>query len=134
MMYNRNKIFTLAYRAYRIASDMPVFDKDIFKLEVKLKRNGFPRDFIKTTIGKVLYRYHVPDNTVDAVEAPKRKEIFMSLPFLGPISIIVKRKLLRLIHNFYPGVKLKIVFKRGFTIGNMFNRKDRFPVSCSSMV
>ena len=131
MMYKRNKIFT---RAYRIASDMLVFDKDIFKLEAKLKRNGFPRDFINITIGKVLYRYHVPDNTADAVEAPKCKEIFISLPFLGPISIIVKRKLLRLIHNFYPGVKLKIVFKRGFTIGNMFHRKDRLPVSCSSMV
>ena len=32
MMYKRNKIFMLAYRAYRIASDMLVFDKDIFKL------------------------------------------------------------------------------------------------------
>ena len=53
------------------------------------------KDFIKITIGKVLYRYHVPVNTVDDVEAPKRKEIFISLPFLGPISIIVKRKLLR---------------------------------------
>ena len=81
MMYKRNKVFTLAYRAYRIASDMLVFDKDIFKLEAKLKRNGFPRDFIKITIGKVLYRYHVPNNMVDAVEAPKRKEIFISLPF-----------------------------------------------------
>ena len=40
MMYKRSKIFTLAYRAYRIASDMLVFDKDIFKLEAKLKRNG----------------------------------------------------------------------------------------------
>ena len=113
---------------------MLVFDRDIFKLETKLKRNGFPRDFIKITIGKVLYRYHVPNNMVDAVEAPKRKEIFISLPFFGRISIIVKRKLLRLIHNFYPGVTLKIVFKRGFTRGNMFNRKDRFSVSCSSMV
>ena len=35
MMYKHNKIFTLAYRAYRIASDMLVFDKDIFKLETK---------------------------------------------------------------------------------------------------
>ena len=49
--------------------------------------------------------YHVPDNTVDSVEAPKREEIFISLPFLGPISIIVKMKLLRLIHNFYPGIR-----------------------------
>ena len=53
--YKRNKIFTLAYRAYRIASDMLVFDKDIFKLKAKLKRNGFPRDFIKITISKALY-------------------------------------------------------------------------------
>ena len=37
-------------------------------------------------------------------------------------------------HRFYPTIKLRVVFRRGFRISNLFNYKDRFPITCKSMV
>ena len=56
------------------------------------------------------------------------------MPYLGPLSILIKRRLKRLISKFYPLIELKIVFKRGNTIKNMFSYKDRFPLKNSSSV
>ena len=41
---------------------------------------------------------------------------------------------MRLVRKFYPAVNLKVVFRRGFRISNLFNYKDKFPLACKSMV
>ena len=58
------------------------------------------------------------------------------MPYLGNMSIVLKRSILHLIRNFYPTVELKVVFKRGYKIQSMFNFnfKDRFPLKCASGV
>ena len=63
-----------------------------------------------------------------------RKEIIMVMPYLGHMSIILKRDVLQLVRKFYPAADVKVIFKRGFQISNMFNFKDRFPLKCSSGV
>ena len=56
------------------------------------------------------------------------------LKYLGPLSNVIRRRLLKLVHRFYPTIKLRVVFRRGFRISNLFNYKDRFPIACKSMV
>ena len=56
------------------------------------------------------------------------------MPYLGQMSIVLKRDIMNLIRKFYTSVELKIIFKRGFKISNLFKFKDRFPMKCSGGV
>ena len=53
---------------------------------------------------------------------------------MGLMANVVKRDLVSLGGKFHPGVKLQVIFRRGFKLRNMFVRKDRFPLSCKSGV
>ena len=44
----------------------------------------------------------------------------------------MKRDILKLVRKFYPSVDIKIIFKRGTQIANLFSFKDRFPLKCAS--
>ena len=56
------------------------------------------------------------------------------MPFLGPLSYVLSKRLKGIICKYYPSVDLKIVFKRGFNISNMFKFKDVLPLKCRSGV
>ena len=58
----------------------------------------------------------------------------LTLPYLGLISIILRRNLLKLVRKFYPHISFRIIFRRGFRISNLFHYKDTFPKSCKSML
>ena len=94
-------------------------------------RNGFPRSLVDECIAKVLDGFYVPKIPVATVS---RKEVIMVMPYLGHMSIILKRDILQLVKKFYPTTDVKVIFKRGFQLSNMFNFKDRFPLKCSSGV
>ena len=64
----------------------------------------------------------------------KRMRVTMVLPYLGPISVFIKRRVTKLVSKFYPLVDLKIIYRRGRTIGSLFPYKDRFPLKCNSHV
>lgn len=132
--YKLNKIFTLVYRAYRIASDMSVFHVDVEKLKKRLRLNGFPTYLIDQVTSKVLMRYHAQQDNQQDTQQPDRERVYIALPYLGPVSIILKRQLTKLVQKFYPSVQLKVVFRRGFRISNLFNYKDKFPIACRSMI
>ena len=99
----------------------------------KFKSNGFPTHLIETYIGAVLGRHHANLSRPSTMDVP-RKEVLVVMPYLGPVSHLIKRQLTRLVHKFYPSVELKFVYRRGLRIANMFNYKDKFPLSCKSMV
>ena len=129
--YKRNLISCLIYRVYHIASSFKIFDIDLFSLENKFIRNGFPLSLIDDATGKFLNnQYSIKDK---ALTVPKRPVIII-LPFLGPISYYVRRKLIRLITRFYPTAAPKIIFKRGLRISNLFSYKDTLPLKCQSGV
>ena len=58
----------------------------------------------------------------------------MVLPYLGVMSTVYKRKISRLVHKFYPSVRLRVVFSRGFRLSNLFSFKDKLPLQCRSGV
>ena len=132
--YKSNLIGTLTARAYQIASSYNIFHADIQIMREKFRRNGFPISFIDSHIGNVLNRIRSP-KPVPITTVPKR-EVIVTLPFLGPLSYIIKRRLQILIRKFYPSVQIKIYFRRGFTLQNLFSSsfKDKFPLKCLSGV
>ena len=130
-VYKSNLVSSLIYRIFHIATDYIIFSSDVQVLVNKLVKNGFPRSFIDHYIGIFLNRVYTPKTPVSTVPL---KTVVMVLPFLGPMSLVLKRKLSRLVCKFYPTVQLKVVFKRGFRISNLFSFKDKLPLKCSSGV
>ena len=114
-----------------IASSYDNFDHNIKRLSSKLYLNGFPKNFVQECIGKVLDKFFTPKVAIPTV---RRDEIIMVMPYLGRMSIVLKRDIHNLVRKFYPTIDVKIVFKRGFQISNMFNFKDRLPLKCASGV
>ena len=128
--YKGNLIGCLVYRIYHIATDYRIFDLDIQKLRHKLLKNGFPFFFVDSQIGRVLSRLRDPPIPKDS----GKTDVLIALPFLGPRSYVIKRRLVKLVSRFYPTIQLKVVFRRGFRIRNLFSFKDKFPLKCSSGV
>ena len=124
--YKLNHVFTLVYnRIYRIASSMSIFHTDVTSLRSRLQHNVFSSHFIDRCIERVLK------------PGVLQRQLVIALPYLGPISIVRRRNILRLVQKFYPAVNLRVVFRRGFEISNLFNYKDKFPLgisTCKSMV
>ena len=138
LFYNFNSFIPISYKRnliscqiYHIASSFKIFDIDLFSLENKFIRNGFPLSLIDDATGNFPNnQYSIKDK---ALTVPKRAVIII-LPFLEPISYYVRRKLIRLIIRFYPTVAPKIIFKRGLRISNLFSYKDTLPLKCQSGV
>ena len=63
-----------------------------------------------------------------------KKEYYISLPFLGKQTVILKTRLNKLFKSLYPGAKLRIVFKSGSKLGNLFSYKDRSPLHIQSLL
>ena len=129
--YKSNLIYILVYRIFHITSSYIIFDIDRRILKAKFLKNGFPSVLFDLTVGKFLDKLYTPEEVVATV---KRMRVTMVLPYLGPLSVFIKRRLTKLVTKFYPLVDLKIIYKRGRTIGSMFPYKDNFPLKCNSSV
>ena len=84
-----------------------------------------------TITGKFLNNQFSPKAAVTTVP---NKHCVIVVPYLGPLSIFVNRKLKRLVHKFYPSTDLRIVYKRGNSIRNFFAYKYKLPINSLSSV
>ena len=55
------------------------------------------------------------------------KRVLLKLPFCGIASVKLKSRLIKLFSGFYPSAELRVIFKKGLTIGQLFSVKDRAP-------
>ena len=129
--YKSNLIFILVYRVFHIASSYTIFYHDLQILKFKYLKNGFSSILFDLTVCNFLDKQYAPKEPVTTV---KRMRVTMVLPFLGPISVFIKHHITKLVNKFYPLVDLKIIYKRGRTIGSLFPYKDRFSLKCNSYV
>ena len=113
------------------ASSYIIFDLDRRILKAKFLKNGFPSVLFDLTVGKFLDKLYTTEEIVATV---KRMRVTMVLPYLVHLSVFIRRHLIKLLTKFYPLVDLKIIYKRGRTIGSMFPYKDNFPLKCNSSV
>ena len=132
-LYRTNLVRTLIYRAYMIASSMAIFHVDFMSLRARLMRNGFPSHLVDKCAESVLNRHHANTRDSERPATVEKRKVVIALPYLGPLSILLRRNLVRLVHKFYPSVELRVVYRRGYRISNMFSVKDKFPLACRSM-
>ena len=129
--YKSNLIYILVYRVFHIASSYEIFHDDLEVLKAKFLKNGFSLILFELTVGNFLDKLYTPKALVTTVKCMR---VTMVLPYLGPISVFIKRRVTKLVSKFYPLVDLKIIYRRGRTIGSLFPYKDRFPLKCNSHV
>ena len=121
--FKNNLISCLINRAFKICLNEKSFNAEL-KFLTYLTQNGFPCSFVQKMFRRVLNSIYKPKPIKCAV--PK-KPLFISVPYLGKDSFILKRKLTSLIGRFYPQFKIICRFKSSFTIGSMFKFKDKLP-------
>ena len=107
LKFKRNLVSTLVYRAFQISSSFSNFHKEIKYLRQTLFKNGFPLKFTDVWVGKVLNKFYdiaKPEN-----QTVGKKEVYISLPYLGTQSFYLRKRLSSLFNDFYPQVKLRVI-------------------------
>ena len=132
LKYKRNLVATLVYRAFHLCSSYENIHKELNYIKSYLFKNGFPLNFTNTWFGKTLSKLIVPE--VKEILTAQRKTITLSMPYVGSHSFNIKKKLVRLIEEFYPQVSLKITLSSKNCVGNFFKFKDKIPEDLRSSV
>ena len=128
--YKKGLVHTLLYRTYNICSNDTNLHKDIAYLKSVWQKNSFLLFSIDECIHKFLNssflkRRHLKPSS-------EKKEVIMSLQFLGKLSLQVKNQLNDILRSCHKNVKLTVVFKSPNRIRNAFRFKEQLPKSINS--
>ena len=131
IQFKRNLIMTLATRAFNICSNYVGMDIEFRFLKQCLYNNGFSKSLTDTYIGKQLEKLLIPKPVTATVS---RAIMYFPITFYGRKSLNIKRKLTRLMREFYPQVNIRVIFKPKTTIQRFFRFKDVIPSELQSSI
>ena len=130
--YKINLVRILVFRAFHICSTYMNFHHELIRIKRILTENCFPRSIIDRVIKSFLgekFGKRPPKKAED--KAP----LIFCLPYLGHYSLQVKTRLIRLVKQCYPKLKLEVIFTSPKRISFLFRFKDKLPsLICSSVV
>ena len=131
LIYKINSIRTLIFRAYNICSNMTSLSKEFSFLVRYFNANGFPKCLIYSHIQKFINKLQ---NQRPVVQTVNRKDMYLSLPYLGPTSDKLKLDLEKITLKYFPFIKLHVVFVNLCTLTSLFKYKDVLPSSMRSSI
>lgn len=130
--FKYNLIQCLVHRAYNICSSYILLVKELDFIKTLFLKNKFPLYKIEKYIGDKLNALF--ENKTKPLTVPK-KSIYLSIPFISHFdNRVIKRELNKLISEFFPQLKLHIIFTNNNSIQNMFPFKDKITPSLLSGV
>ena len=130
--YKENLISILIYRAFKISKSYVIMVKEFSFIKNLLQQNGFPLYLIEKVIRKTLDNLMNPKPVVLTV--PKDKIVF-KLPYMGPLSNLIIKKLKKVLRANFTTVDIRPIFVNTRSIGSFFSFKDKIPISiCSSVI
>ena len=127
--YKKGLIKTLLHRAFVICIDWKHFHNEVTFLKDIFRKNMYPSNFIEKCTKQFLDKLFVAKKVVTTVS---QKPCFISLPFLGTQSFTLRKQLNKLMTNYFPQCKLKIVFRSDNRLKNSFVFKDKIPMTIRS--
>ena len=122
-------VYTLLHRSFTIVSDFSKFHFEVEPLKKTLHKNAYQRNFLDKCISKFINNKFIQKHVVTTV--PKL-ELRITLPFLGNISSITKKRLNKCIGKRLKFCKLKIIFQTDNRLMNYFRFKDCVPETLQS--
>ena len=99
----------LLIRAWKICSNSDLFHQEIKFIKSTLAANGYPFNFFNSCTNR-FQKTKTSDQIKEPQFGPKRKDIFIELPYKGQQSDILKRQLTRLYAKLAPWLKLNFIF------------------------
>lgn len=130
-IFKTNLLSCLVTRAFKICSTIEAFNIELNYLKSYFLKNSFPQYIIEKTFKKTLENLY--NSKLNRLTVPC-KPIYFNIPYLGSQSIILKRKLKKLVTKFYPQLNCQVYFKNNNTIQNYFPYKDKLPPSLVSNI
>ena len=130
--YKHGLLFTLLFRAFRICSDDHKFHVEIDVLKEIWQKNKYPLFIIDKCIHKFLDKLFI--KPVRKKDESTKKEVIISLMYLGNISAQVKKRLRNIFRSCRPDIKLNVVFTSINRLRSAFHFKDVVPRELKSLV
>ena len=141
ILYKKNLIATLVYRGYQLCSSYFAFHKEIEFLKTILMQNGYPLVFIEKQIKQTLSKFYKAPSEITVgtsscvwecvpTEVKSDFPILFVSEFLGSHSEKLSDDLRCLFKKYLPDVTLRIIYKTGSTMGDLFGFKDKLPKTC----
>ena len=129
--YKRNLILTLTTRAFNICSNFINMHKELKFLKETLFINGFSKGLSDSYIGKQLSKCIQPPLKKSSAS---RAVVYFPITFTGNGSLKIRKKLNKLLQEFYPQILVRVIFKSGRNIQSFFKYKDVVPSEFQSSV
>ena len=127
-----NAFKTLLHRSYNICSNYHILHNEIENLQKLFTNNGFPLKLLQNLTKKFLNNKISPVKPV--ITVPK-KIIYLSIPYIGPKSETLKKNFHKYLSTNYPAINFRIILSNNFSIGSLFNFKDKVdPLLCSNVI
>ena len=124
-------VYTQAYGCFKICSDWTKFHEELSFLKQVFLKNGYPLSFIDNCFKTFVDKLFIKRPQLITVE---KKTLFLSLPYLGEISLQTRTKLRKSLKGLLNSCKLQIVFKSQRKLLNVFRLKDRLSSDLVSAV
>ena len=107
-IYKFAMVYTLAYHFFKICSDWAKFLEEPSFLKQVFWRNGYLLSFIDSCFKTFVDKLFIKSLQLITVE---KKTLFLSLPYVGEISLKTTTKLKKFLKGLLNSCKLQIVFK-----------------------
>ena len=107
--FKKSLVNGLLYRAWRLCSSLKLIDLEFNYIRELLSSNGYPRSFVGKCMSSFLSNQFRASPS--PLIGPRKKDAYLSLPFLGLQSNKLSRQLKRLIARCCPCIKLHSIYK-----------------------
>ena len=129
--YKFGLIFTLLHRSFTICSDVEKFHQEINFLKTIFRKNSYPPSFIDRCV--TIFQNKLLAKKSDCFDVPK-KEVLIILPFLGKLSLEIRKRLGKIVSSRIPACQLKVIFQSPKRLRHLFTVKDRIPINLCSYI
>ena len=130
-MYKFGLLSTILFRYFSICSSFQLFHLEVCEFKKIFLRNGYPLKIIDACIHKFLKKRYEKKVIVDTV--PKR-DYTIVLPYLGPLSDKIQKRIKTVFQKIIPTGKVNIIFKTQRRLAHFLRFKDVIPSFLNSHI
>ena len=113
-------LMTLLFRAFTICSNVELRNAEFSKLKNILLKNAYPADMIDKCVASFMNK-----RSTSPTQTVKKREVSINLPFLGKISLELKKRLNRIVQKHLRNCVLRVTFNSGRRLSSVFSFKDK---------
>ena len=122
--YEHGLVNTLIFRCFKICSSYEKLHNEIVYLKEIFKRSKYPNGFVDLCIKKFFYKLYITKKIYQTVE---KKQLLITLPFLGHLSFETRNRLNSCIRNQLHSCSLRIAFQSKIRLSSLFKFKESIP-------